>query len=371
MAATRRSAAAITAERDAFLERFLKASGGVIDAATIYIGDRLGYYRALESDGPLTSTQLANATRTHERYAREWLEQQATSGILKVANPRASAEARRYSLPAGHAEVLNDSDSLNYAAPLARLIVSVIKPMDALLEAFRTGGGVPWDAYGADAREGQAAMNRPMFLKQLGQEWIPAMPDVHQRLQASPPARIADVGCGAGWSSIGIAKAFPQVRVDGLDVDEPSIRLARQNAREAGVSDRVKFQVVDGAMAKLRGKYDLVTAFECIHDMSNPVGVLATMRSLLASGGTAFVVDERVADRFMGKGNDVEWMMYGWSVLCCLPAGMADRPTAATGTVMRLPTLRLYAREAGFKSVKKLPLEHFFFSFYRLEPSQG
>src|SRR5262249_25081289 len=156
------------------------------------------------------------------RYAREWLEQQAVSGVLDVLDSDAPAAARRYALPAAHAEVLLDPDSLSYMAPVARLFVSLTRPIDQLLEAFRSGGGGSWAEFGADAREGQADGYRPIYLSVLGQEWLPNIPDLHLRLHSDPPARIADFGCGAGWGSIGIARAYPMVSVDGFDLDAPS-----------------------------------------------------------------------------------------------------------------------------------------------------
>ncbi len=262
--------------------------------------------------------------------------------------------------------MLVDPDSLNYLAPLARLVAGAVRPLPALLAAFRSGGGVPFAEYGEDLREGQAAFNRPMFLRQLGAEWLPAIPDVHARLLATPPARVADLGCGAGWSSIGIAQAYPQVRVDGLDLDAPSVELARANAAAAGLADRVAFHLRDAGDPALAGQYDLVTAFECIHDMSDPVAALRAMRALAGERGTALVVDERIGDTFMGPGGDLEWYLYGFSVLHCLPVGLAERPSAETGTAMRPSTLRRYAREAGFRDVEILSIDHPFFHFYRM-----
>jgi 2-polyprenyl-3-methyl-5-hydroxy-6-metoxy-1,4-benzoquinol methylase len=207
-----------------------------------------------------------------------------------------------------------------------------------------------------------------MFLQQLGGEWLPAIADVHARLQAAPPARVADVGCGVGWSGIGIAQSYPNVRVDVFDLDEASIDVAQVNAKEAGLTDRVRFEVRDAGDPELRGSYDLVISIECIHDMSDPVGALRVMRGLTAAGGAVLIVDERVGETFTAEGNDVEWMMYGWSVLHCLPVGMADQPSVATGAVMRPDTLRRYAAEAGFQSLEVLPIDHFFFRFYRLNP---
>lgn len=352
--------------RDALVERIVQSTSGLFDIFTMYIGDRLGFYQALADSGALTSSELAARTGTHERYAREWLEQQTVTGILSVEDAEASAELRRFSLPQGHVEVLTDRDSLNYMAPMAQLAAGAVYPLSALLDAYRGGGGVPFSDYGADMREGQARINRPAFLYQLAQEWLPIMPDVHARLQADPPARVADIGCGAGWSSIGIARAYPKVNVDGFDLDEASVELARTNAAEYDLGDRLTFSARDAGDPTLTGRYDLVTALECIHDMSDPVGVLRAMRGLAGEKGSVLVVDERVGDQFTSTGNDVEWMMYGWSVLHCLPAGMAEQPSAATGTVMRADTLRRYALEAGFSDIEVLPIDNFFFRFYRL-----
>ena len=352
--------------RDAFVERLLKSTAGLFDIFTIYLGDRLGFYQSLANGEVLTSVELAARSGAHERYVREWLEQQTVSGVLVVENPQAEPTARRFRLPAPHAEVLAERDSLNYLAPLAQLAVGAAHPIHAVINAFRHGGGVPYADYGQDLREGQANMNRAMFLQELGQVWLPAIADLHARLQADPPARVADIGCGAGWSSIGLAQAYPKVQVDGYDLDAPSIELARANLQAANLNGRVKFHVRDAGDPTLARTYDLVTAFECVHDMADPVGALRTMRRLVNGSGTVIIVDERVGDTFTPTGNEIEWMMYGWSVLHCLPVGLADQPATGTGTVMRTDTLRRYAEQAGFRQVEVLPIDNFFFRFYRL-----
>ena len=353
-------------QRDAFLDRLLQSARGAFEIFGIYLGVRLGLYEALARGGPATSAELASRTTTAERYVREWLEQQTVTGILAVDDEQAPAPQRRFSLPAAYAEVLVDQDSLNYLAPLTRLVAGAVHPLASVLEAYRTGGGVPYAAYGVDLREGQAGINRAMFLKQLGSEWLPAIHDVHARLLADPPASIADLGCGAGWSSIGMAQSYPNVRVDGFDLDQASIDLARHNAKVAGLGDRVRFHVRDAGSPDLAGRYDLVTAFECVHDLAQPVSALKAMRQLTGDRGAVLVVDERVGDRFTAAGNDVEWMMYGWSILHCLPVGKADTPSAETGTVMRADTLRQYATDAGFREVEILAIDNLFFRFYRL-----
>ncbi len=362
---------AIGNERNRFVERLLKSTAGAFDIFTIYLGDRLGFYRALSERGPVTSDELAAHTGAYERYVREWLEQQTVAGILKVEDEAAAARSRRYRLPAGHREVLVDRDSLNYLAPLVQMVAGAVRPLHQVLKAYRSGKGVPYLYYGAEFREGQASRNRTMFLRQLGTEWLPSIPDVHQRLMADPPARIADIGCGGGWSGIGVARAYPNVQVDGYDLDEASVELARANVADAGLEERVRIHHRDAADSAFRGCYDLVTAFECVHDMADPVGALRTMLGLARDGGSVIVMDERVGDRFTARGNEVEWMMYGWSVLHCLPVGKADGPSAETGTVMRPDTLRQYAAEAGFCDIDILPIDNFFFRFYRLKALCG
>jgi SAM-dependent methyltransferase len=368
MSGVQATAEAIASQRDAFIERFLQFASGTFSLFSIYIGDRLGLYRALAEGGPYTSEELAACTGTQERYIREWLEQQTVAGILEVEDENHGAQTRRFSLPAGHAEPLIDCGSLNYVVPLAQLLVGAVRPLPAVLDAYRNGGGVPFDEYGSDLREGQAAINYPAFWNQLPEEWLPAIADVHDRLKSEPPARVADIGCGYGWSSLGMARGYPNIHVDGFDLDAPSIERARENAKRNHLADRVQFQVRDAGDALLAGQYDLVTAFECVHDMSNPVGALQTMYRLVKKDGTVLVVDERVGDAFTASGNDVEWMMYGWSILHCLPVGMTEQDAAGTGTVMRADTLKQYAMQAGFRNVEILPIEHFFFRFYRLTP---
>jgi len=363
-----RNASFDVAKRDRFVESVMTSINGGLKAYTIYIGDRLGYYEALRDGQWSTAGALADGTGTQERYTREWLEQQTVNGILEVEDASAPPEKRRFRLPAEHAEALAEPDSLNFMAPLAQVFVGAASPIGAVLEAFRTGGGVHFDGYGRDMRQGQARINRPAFLSELGQQWIPAMPDVDQRLRDDPPARIADIGCGSGWSSIGMARCYPQACVDGFDLDAASVEDAQKHVAASGLSDRVEIRRHDCGDPELAGAYDLVTAFECVHDLSDPVAVLSAMGRLTAPGGAVLVADERVGERFTAESDDVERMMYGWSVLHCLPCGMADAPSQGTGTVMRPHTLSGYAHEAGFGRVEVLPIEHPFFRFYRLYP---
>ena len=211
--------------RDALAGRLGEATAGAFDLFTVYLGDRLGFYRELADHGPLRAPELAGRTGTDPRQVREWLEQQAISGILDVAED-GGPDDRRFGLPAGHAEVLLDRTSLTYLAPLSRMVASVGRTLDPLVESFRSGSGVPWETYGTDAREGQADINRPACDQLLGSAWLPAIHDLDARLRADPPARVADIACGGGWSTMAIARAYPGIRVDGFDIDLGSIELA-------------------------------------------------------------------------------------------------------------------------------------------------
>jgi 2-polyprenyl-3-methyl-5-hydroxy-6-metoxy-1,4-benzoquinol methylase len=347
----------------ALVERLFGAVLATLDVQSVYFGDRLGYYRALADGSPLTSTELAARCGTAERYTREWLEQQAVTGLLTTEASAGPLE-RRYLLPPDHVAPLTDELSPNYLVPLARLLVSTGRSVDALVGAHRTGRGVRWADQGDGVREAQAAANRPLFLGALGREHLPAIPQVDAALRAG--GRVADIGCGEGWSSIGIALAYPSATVDGYDLDVPSVEAARRHAAEAGVADRVRFVAADAGSLDEGSRYDVVTAFECIHDLPQPAGVLATMRRLAGESGYVLVMDERVAETFTAPGDETERLMYGYSLMCCLADGMAHQPSVGTGTVMRPETLRAYAREAGFTDVEVLDIADDFFRFYRL-----
>ncbi len=348
---------------EAFAGQLFMAGLAAFELLNIELGIRLGLYAALTEHGPATTAELAGAAGIAERYAQEWLEQQAVAGVLEVDDVSAGAGERRYGLPAPHAEVLLNRDSLAYVAPLAAFLPVAGNTLEAVAGAFRTGGGVAYADYGV--HDIQAALNRPTFINLLAQDWVPALPGVAERLAASPAARVAEVGCGEGGAAIALALAYPGIHVDGFDLDDASIAAARAAAEDAGLTDRVTFEVRDASQG-LAGSYDVVLAIEMLHDVSNPVGILRSMRALRAEGGTVLVVDERVADRFTAPGDEMERFMYACSVLHCLPAGMTEEGSAGTGTVMRTDTVRRYAAGAGFEDVEVLPVEHPQFRLYRL-----
>jgi 2-polyprenyl-3-methyl-5-hydroxy-6-metoxy-1,4-benzoquinol methylase len=348
------------------LARRLFADGlGALELYTVYLGDRLGLYRALADDGPATSTELARRTGTVERYVREWLEHHAASGLLAVDDPAAAPLRRRYRIPPEHLPVLADPDDVRYAAYKGVEMVRAARPLPDLVEAFRHGGApppLPWEP------EGRAEFNRALFVNLLGTQWLPAIAEVDRRLRAEPPARVADMGCGTGWSSIAMATAYPRIGVDGFDLDPDVIAVAAENARDAGVADRVRFSVLDAADPDLPGRYDLVTIFEALHDMARPVEALAAARAMLAEGGSVVIADEPVADEFATPASEMERYAYAWSVVSCLPSAMGDPRTAATGAVMRPATLARYAEAAGFARTETLPVDADVWRFYRLVP---
>jgi 2-polyprenyl-3-methyl-5-hydroxy-6-metoxy-1,4-benzoquinol methylase len=348
---------------EALRERMFGSAVAALEIYTVYLGERLGLYRALADGGPATSAQLADRTGTAERYAREWLEQQAASGFVDVDDPRADPLARRYRLPPEHIGVLADPDDVRYEAHTGVEIVRAGRRLPQLVEAFRVGNApppLPWEP------EGRADPNRARFINLLGRAWLPAIADIDARLRAQPPARVADIACGTGWSSIAMAHAYPSIHVDGVDLDPDAITAAGQNAERTGVADRVTFSVADAATLSRTGGYDLVTIFEALHDMSRPIDALRAARHALADNGTLLVADGLVNEEFTAPALPRERTEYAWSVVSCLPGAMADPQTAATGAVMRPPVLRDYALQAGFRDVQILPIDTDYWRFYRL-----
>src|SRR5262245_39445769 len=323
----------------------------------MYLGLRLGLYEAL-ADGALTSDAVAARAGVDGREAREWCEQQATAGVLEAD---VSQDPPVFRLPEDAAESLLDPDSLSYLGATIRQLASLRAVIDPVVEAYRTGEGLQAEAFGAEGADGQGGSNRPVYLTTLPTRWLPAIEPFRSRLDAGP-THVIDIGCGHGWSSIATALAYPSATVDGFDPDAYSVAQARQHAEEAGVADRVTFHTVDGATIDTTA--DLAMAFECVHDMPNPVEVLGAARRALPDDGAMLVVDERVRDRFDGTPDAHESYFYGWSIFDCLPAGRAATPSAATGTVMRPETLRGYAEAAGFTRFEALPIEHDAFRLY-------
>ena len=353
-----------TSATDALSERLFESALAGLELFSIHLGWQLGLYQTLAASDPLTAAALAEHAAIDERYAREWLEQQAVAGLIAVDEPDAAADARRFYMPEGHAEVLADPDSPAFVAPFAPMLVGIARALPDVAQAYRTGAGVPYERYGSEFRAGQAAINRPAFMHELA-GWLESVPEIHARLAAEPPARVADVGCGLGASTMAIARAYPHARVEGIDSDAASIAEATD---AAGADGCVTFHHRDADELATAGPYDLVCIFEALHDMARPVEALAAARAALGADGSVFVADERVADTFVAPGDRVERMMYGWSVSHCLPSSRTEQPSAALGTALRCSTMIELAADAGFARTDVLAIENDFFRFYRLVP---
>lgn len=343
--------------RDAFVERMGASTLGAFDLAAVYLGVKLGLYQALADDGPMTAAELAKRTGTNERMIREWLEQQGATELLDAER---DGDGWRFTLPPEHAAPLLDPDALDGVAGGVRGLVAELAQLPRLVEAYRTGTGIPYEDYGPDEWEGRAMSSKAQYLDAVP-GWVAALPvELRERL-AADGARVLDLGCGTGWSSIALSRSLPAVRVDGVDLNAESIEIARRLA--AGT--RVGFEVRDAAELAGAG-YDLVTMFLMLHDLARPVEVLRAARE--ASAGAVLVADLAASEEYAGPAGLLDRNFYGYSLIHCLPATMAESGSAAIGTVIRPSTVRALAADAGFGDVAILPVDHDVFRLYLLRP---
>jgi SAM-dependent methyltransferase len=352
---------------EALAERLFLAGVGAVELCNAYLGVRLGLYRELGAAGGGTAVELAARTGLNERYLREWLQSGAISGLLEVDGD--DPATARFALADGVEPVLVDETSPAYLGGLPATLAAAAAVLPRLADAFRSGEPVPYAEYGQEAVSAQASFNRPAFANSLVAEWLPQVPDVLARLRdESRPARVGDFACGAGWAAIELAKAFPHLRVDGLDNDEASIASARRNAVDAGVADRVDLEVRDlsGGAGDWSPRYDAVFFFECVHDFPRPVEALRNARAALREGGSVIVMDERTEETLTAPGDEVERFFAGVSPLWCLPQGLVGPDPEPVGTIMRPAVLESLAERAGYRSAEILPIEHPFWRFYRL-----
>ena len=357
----------LTGDDEAKVEEFagnlFMACLATMELANVELGVRLGLYEALAGAGAVTAGDLAARADIAERYAQEWLEQQTVAGVLEVDDVAKSGRERRFTLPNAHAHVLIDDDSEACMKPCASVVPWLSKAIDIMVEEFRNGTGAAFGLF--DLHDIQAAFTRPVFANHLTQTWLPALTDIQAKLTAGERVRIAEVGCGEGLAAITIARAYPNAEIDGFDLDEASIAVARKEAAAAGVGDRARFEMRDAADPAIVGDYDLVMAVEMLHDVPDPVGILRTMKRLAGNRGTVLVVDERAEETFTVPASEMERFFYTFSTLHCLAVSMQDGGVG-TGTVIRPDTLRRYAADAGFSTVDVLDVEHPQFLLYRL-----
>ena len=337
-----------------------------VEIVNVYFGVELGLYRSLSEDGPATAAELAERIGIDVRYGQEWLAQQAVTGLLTARGDEPSTAV--FSLADGVRETLIDEISPFYMGGLTYIAPAVGRALPSLVAAFRTGGGVPYAAYGPEAVTAQAALNRPAYENSLIEEWLPQVPDIQARLaDTARPARVADLGAGVGWSSIRLAEAFPHIRVDGYDLDEESIARGRRHVAERGVAHQVDLEVADITQPLPGGGYDLAVFFECLHDLPYPVAALEVARRSLAPGGSVIVMEEHVAESFTAPGDEVERFMAAAGTVWCVPQGRTEADSEVVGPLeIRPAVMRQLASRAGFDTVEILPIDHPFWRFYRL-----
>jgi SAM-dependent methyltransferase len=313
---------------------------GAMTARMVRLGDRLGLYRALAGAGPTTPGALAARSGCDERYLQEWMSQQFAAGYLDY-DPAQGA----FTLPDEYAAILADEEAPVFVAGMAQILGSTYLDEDRLETAFRSGAGVGWHEHHHDLFEGTRRLFRPGYQANLVSSWIPALDGAEARLRAG--AAVADVGCGLGASTIVLAQAFPASTFVGWDYHAESVEHARKAAADAGVADRVRFEV-GSAKDVTGGPYDLVALFDCLHDMGDPVGALRHLRKLLADDGSVLVVEPFAGERLEDNVGPVAKIFYTASTLVCTPASKSQEVGLALGAQASEQQLREVALQAGF-----------------------
>ena len=329
----------------AFVFRAVDEIGATLNTALVVMGDRLGYYRALAGAGPTTPAQLAERTATSEHYTREWLTAQAAGGYVDY-DPATGG----YTLPAEHAVALADESSPAFLPGFFQLAHGTVRDATDVIESARTGGGVGWHEHNTDVYLGCERFFRPGYHANIVANWLPALSGVTAKLEVG--ADVADVGCGHGASTILMAQAYPASRFVGSDYHAASIEEARARAEAAGVADRVRFEVADAASFTGSG-YDLVTMFDCLHDMGDPVGAARHVRDTMAADGTWMIVEPMAGDRVEDNLNPVGRAFYGFSTLLCTPASLAQPVGLALGTQAGPARIREVTTTAGFRRFRQ------------------
>lgn len=340
-------------------------AGGALILPLALLGDRLGLFAALASGGPATAGELAKRTGLTERYLQEWLLAMAAAGYVTYAgaNGDGSAASARYLLSPEQEEAFTNPDSPGYVAGAFQNLTAATRVVDRLTEAFRTGAGIAWHEQHEDMFEGTERFFRTGYLANLTSSWIPSLTGVDKRL--ADGARVADVGCGFGASTIIMAQAYPNSTFEGIDYHQPSIEAARGRAAAAGVADRVTFRVAGAA--DLSDHYDLITFFDCLHDMPDPVGALRAARAATADHGSVMLVEPMSWDSVEESLNPLGKLLAAASTLICLPSGLSAAPAYGLGNQAGPARTRELARGAGFTDAR-LAASTDFNLIYELRP---
>ncbi|MDF8264160.1 class I SAM-dependent methyltransferase [Luteipulveratus flavus] len=340
---TTETSAAPTIDADrlmAFVFKAVDEVGATLNTALVVLGDKLGYYRAMAESGPTTASRLAQDTGTDEHYAREWLNAQAAGGYVTY-----DAADGRYTLPPEQQAALTDPSSPAYLPGFFQIALGTVHGTDRIVAAARSQSGVGWHEHDADVHDGCERFFRTMYNAHLVGEWLPALDGVVDKLERG--ARVADVGCGHGASTIIMAQAFPRSTFVGSDYHEASVEQARARAQQAGVADRVTFEVATAQTFSGSG-FDLVTTFDALHDMGDPVGAAQRVRASLDPDGTWMVVEPMAGDTVADNLNPVGRAYYGFSTLLCTPASLAQEVGLALGTQAGPARIRDVVTTGGF-----------------------
>ncbi|MDQ6674357.1 MAG: methyltransferase domain-containing protein [Chloroflexota bacterium] len=330
----------------AFVYQAVGEVGATLNTALVVMGDRLGLYRALAGAGPLTSNQLAERTGTAERYVREWLNAQAAGGFVHY-----DPDTGRYTLPPEQAVALTDPSSPAYLPGFFQIALGSVLDSPRIVEAAKTGAGIGWHDHVADVHEGCERFFRPGYNANLISTWLPALDSVVEKLQRG--VRVADVGCGHGASTILMAQSFPNSTFIGSDYHAGSIATARKRAAEADAGERVSFEVAPAASFSGRD-YDLVTMFDCLHDMGDPVSAARHVRESLAPDGTWMIVEPAAGDRVEDNLNPVGRAYYAFSTLLCTPASLSQEVGLALGAQAGEARIREVITAAGFTRFRRV-----------------
>jgi SAM-dependent methyltransferase len=328
-----------------FVFRAVSEVGATLNTALVVIGDKLGLYRALAGAGPLTAAELAERTDTSERYVREWLNAQAAGGYLEY-----DPASGRYTLPPEQAVALTETDSPAYLPGFFQIALGSVIDSPKILDVVRSGDGFGWHEHVHDVHEGCERFFRPGYNANLVEGWLPALDGVLEKLESG--ASVADVGCGHGASTILMAQAFPNSTFAGFDYHEESIATARERARAAGVHERVRFDVA-AASAYPGNGFDLVTMFDCLHDMGDPVGAARHVLQTLAPDGTWMVVEPAAGDRVEDNLNPIGRAYYGFSTLLCTPASLSQEVGLALGAQAGEARIRDVILAGGFTRFRR------------------
>jgi SAM-dependent methyltransferase len=333
------------AKLNQLLGRFVNDFGAAGFAATVVIGDKLGLYQALAT-GPATAAELADRTSTHPRLVAEWLAAQAASGYVTY-----EPERERFSLSPEQAFALAHEDGPMYLPGAFQVMVAAVKDEPKITQAFRNGAGVPWHEHDPELFAGTERFFRPGYAANLISSWIPALDGVQAKLEAG--ALVADVGCGHGASTLIMAQAYPNSTVVGFDYHQPSVQHAQQVAANAGLAERCHFEVAAAAAYPGTG-YDLVTIFDALHDLGDPIGAAAHIRQSLAPEGTLLLVEPYANDRLEDNLSPVGRAFYAASTLLCVPHSLSEAPGAALGAQAGEQRLRQVVSTAGFSRFRRV-----------------